>query len=72
MTRREKIKIIVFKSIVIVVLIHGIYRELTLFDQSNHPSDFGGSYVIKNSDSTSTAVAFSVIPSIIDIDDIDF
>lgn len=64
----ENIKKIVSNTIVLTILAHGILDNLIFLDKSDHPSDFSGSYVMKNSDSSGTAVVFNIIPSIIDID----
>ena len=43
-------------------------NDLIFFDKSDGPGNFSGNYVIKNLDSSSTAVAFNIISPIIDID----
>ncbi len=66
----EKIKNIkktIINTIVFAGLAHGVFNDLIYPDQSDDFGDFGGNYVMKNSDSSGTAVAFNIIPSIIDI-----
>jgi len=45
-----------------------VSNDLIFFDKSDGPGNFSGNYVIKNLDSSSTAVAFNIISPIIDID----
>ena len=69
---RNNIKTIIFSTFVASVMIHDVVEEVIEINQSDHFSDFSGHYVMKNSDSSDTAVLINVVPSIINnIDGID-
>lgn len=69
---KNNIKTIIFSTFIAGVMIYDIVEEVIEINQSDHLSDFSGHYIMKNSDSSNTAIFINVVPSIINnIDGID-